>query len=349
MFDAKHYVPVLRWKRGEQGALRKLYDYNRRLITPLIELPARNTMPEKKARLGLEGMLAGFTEQILENWGRAPLFFDPASWSGQLRQTRNAELLSRVFQEANEIGLRVIPVTGLGRAMEYQTSIASIRRTNPEACVRLRRQDLVEGSLGTRLYRLLGKLGIRNESTHIVLDLGVVDSEDEDLANLVSRIPAVSSWATLTVVGGSFPKDLSGLRPGQYTLPRREWQAWRKAKAGNLRRLPTFGDYTTLNPVLSPYIRGMNISASIRYTAEDYWIIMRGEGLRNDDGPGAAQYPANAELLTRRPEYCGSMFSYGDSYVAEIGLSKQRTGSPTTWLQAGVNHHLTFAAQQVAS
>jgi hypothetical protein len=348
MFDANHYVPVLRWKRGEQRALRNVYDYDRRRITPLIELPARNTMPEKKALSGLPGLLAGFTEQILANWGTDPLFFDPASWSGELRETNNAELLGRVFQQAAELGLRVIPVTGLGRAIEYQTAIAEIGRTNPEACVRLRRQDLLEGNLETRLIRISGKLGLKTDSIHIVLDLGVVDSETEDLPVLVSRIPAVSSWATLTVVGGSFPKDLSGLRPGQYTLPRREWQSWKNAR-GRLKRHPTFGDYTTLNPVLSPYIRGMNISASIRYTADDYWVVMRGEGLRNDDGPGAAQYPANAELLTRRPEFCGSLFSSGDRYVADVGLGKERTGNPTTWLEAGVNHHLTFVAQQVAS
>jgi mannose-6-phosphate isomerase-like protein (cupin superfamily) len=41
----------------------------------------------------------------------------------------------------------------------------------------------------------------------------------------------------------------------------------------------------------------MNISASIRYTTDDYWVIMRGEGLRNKGGAGYDQYPANAELL----------------------------------------------------
>lgn len=39
MFDERHYAPVLRWKRGERGALRELSDGIKHRTTPLIELP----------------------------------------------------------------------------------------------------------------------------------------------------------------------------------------------------------------------------------------------------------------------------------------------------------------------
>ena len=39
MFDESHYVPILRWKRGEGGALKLLSDEEKLRLTPLIEFP----------------------------------------------------------------------------------------------------------------------------------------------------------------------------------------------------------------------------------------------------------------------------------------------------------------------
>ena len=75
---------------------------------------------------------------------------------------------------------------------------------------------------------------------------------------------------------------------------------------------------------------------------------MRGEGLRNKGGAGYDQYPANAELLMQRQEYCGAEFSYGDRYIFERPLKRKNPGTPTTWIAAGVNHHLTFVVRQMA-
>ena len=35
MFNHKHYVAVLRWRKGELAALQKLYDRDRKIITAL--------------------------------------------------------------------------------------------------------------------------------------------------------------------------------------------------------------------------------------------------------------------------------------------------------------------------
>jgi len=38
MFDHKHYVPIIRWKQGEQIALRELFPEDKARLTPLIQL-----------------------------------------------------------------------------------------------------------------------------------------------------------------------------------------------------------------------------------------------------------------------------------------------------------------------
>ena len=153
----------------------------------------------------------------------------------------------------------------------------------------------------------------------------------------------------MTVTAGSFPPDLSHLEVAEHMLPRVEWQLWKRIAASrHTSRIPLFGDYAVLHPFVRPNFRGMNISASIRYTTDDYWVIMRGEGLRNEGGAGFDQYPANAELLMQRQEYCGAEFSYGDRYIFERPSKKENPGNPTTWIAAGVNHHITFVARQTA-
>lgn len=67
-----------------------------------------------------------------------------------------------------------------------------------------------------------------------------------------------------------------------------------------------------------------------------------------EDSAGFKQYPANAFLLSERPEFCGTAFSYGDQYISEIASQSERTGNAETWLRAGVNHHLTFVVRQIA-
>ncbi len=76
---------------------------------------------------------------------------------------------------------------------------------------------------------------------------------------------------------------------------------------------------------------------------------MRGESVSNEEGPGTAQWPANAQLLCERPEYSGDDFSYGDKYIKEMISQYDKPGSPTTWLRAGINHHMTFVVRQLAS
>jgi hypothetical protein len=81
---------------------------------------------------------------------------------------------------------------------------------------------------------------------------------------------------------------------------------------------------------------------------------MRGEGIRNDDGPGPEQWPANAMLLRERTEFSGRDFSYGDRYIEEMADHMENggppsNGNPTTWLRAGLNRHLTLTARQIAN
>jgi hypothetical protein len=166
-------------------------------------------------------------------------------------------------------------------------------------------------------------------------------------------IERLGAYCTYTVVSGAFLQDLSEFEKNrQYTHDRADWLSWHNqvsAPNSRLVRKPTFGDYTILYPYLVPLPRFLNVSASIRYTSDEYWVIMRGEGLNNEDGPGRSQYPAQALLLRERDEFCGDEFSAGDRYLRELGQAiGQSKGSPESLIRAGVNHHITFVVKQIS-
>lgn len=184
----------------------------------------------------------------------------------------------------------------------------------------------------------------------IIIDFGIAKASDPSFSYLEERLPRFDAWRSVVVLGGSFPPNLSGLSVGEHELTRQEWTNWIKQIAAISSRIPTFGDSTTQHPIYSEPPPGANVSASIRYTSDDYWLVMRSEGLRNKTGAGFAQYPAQAQLLMERKEYCGPLFSKGDAYIAQIGLQELKTtGNPEAWLRAGINHHIVFVVRQIAT
>ncbi len=73
MFDYRHYVPILRWKRAEWVALRNMHEADRGGITPLIELTPKDFASwSPRSATDVNKILSQTAIEIHENWGRAP-------------------------------------------------------------------------------------------------------------------------------------------------------------------------------------------------------------------------------------------------------------------------------------
>jgi hypothetical protein len=291
-------------------------------------------------------------DDIRRNWGDERLFVDLALIEADVLAADDRHPLELLLGEARNQGLSIVPVIGLQRSSAYQGAVASAARLDGlGACFRLRGNDLDQPQFPDRISELLSALDLDPSAVDLLVDLGMYDQNCPTLERICRQTPALTRWRTFTVVAGSFPKDLSGFAIGQHLLPRRDWRYWRdQVTAGpELPRVPSYGDYTIQHPIFSEPPPMANFSASIRYTTVEDWVIMRGEGVRNDGGPGYAQWPANAELLCGRQEFCGADFSDGDRYIRERSILNVKTGNAETWLRAGINHHLTFVVRQIAN
>jgi hypothetical protein len=108
-----------------------------------------------------------------------------------------------------------------------------------------------------------------------------------------------------------------------------------------------FGDYAISHPVqkeLDP--RTMRMSASIRYTTQENWLVVKGRNVRQY---GFDQYFELCKTLVKRPEFSGKDYSWGDNYIADCAAGRTGPGNATTWRKVGTNHHLTVVEQEIAS
>jgi hypothetical protein len=368
MFDYKHYVPILRWKAAEKGALRQLFTKNRSNITPLIEF----TMPQIRPKKGepvknpeelLNDSIQSFKEnvraipeEVLKYWGNNAIFVDVQLIDSSIR----AESLEKLLDLGQNLDLFMIPVISIIPVIGYQAdeqtrkvAMDFANRNKHGLCIRLIESDFEEATLARDLLNFVHTNSLNAENIDLLVDLKIVDSqtEVEQIIKKLSGLPQLEKWRTFTVASGAFPRDLSRFKKnGSYHIPREDWRIWKQLQT-KLARAPSFADYTIQHPVFSTYDQVVNPSASIRYASDSNWLVLRGEGLLNPTGAGFKQYPALAQLLSSQDDYKGAEFSAGDSYIAEKGkdLKAKKTGNPKTWLEAGINHHLELVADQVAN
>jgi hypothetical protein len=113
MFDHSHYVPVLRWKRGERLALKAPDPVDRTALTPLLEpLPGYMRPPRRAVHTAAaQDDLLVVVEQIADCWGANPIFVDPGMASDSAFRGTTRGNLERFFGELATTGVHAIPVT----------------------------------------------------------------------------------------------------------------------------------------------------------------------------------------------------------------------------------------------
>lgn len=358
MFSRKHYVPILKGKNGEYGALESMRSEEKDLITPLIEIPPipwdyKNDVPAKT----IDQHLLKVDGKLEKSWGSKRLFFVDLVWIGkQERMAGGTHPLAHLFSKARSRRLEAVPVTGLIRPDDYQEACREIIDEDKRGvCLRVQKDDFNEtGSLDSAITKLLGFLQVGPTDTDLALDLGSLHAENGgepsiDVVSLIATIPFVKKWRSFFLTATGFPIDLMGLPPSEISrVWRSEWALWRSlATDRRIARMPTFGDYAIAHPQ-PPEVdpRLMRPSASIRYTTEDMWLILKGENLKIH---GYKQFHEVSRGLVRNAAYSGPQLSWGDRYISDCAKGQASCGNLTTWRRVGTSHHIAYVTQQIAN
>lgn len=359
MFDSKYYVPILKWKRAEQGALKALTEEHKKSMTPLVQF----VMPQYKPNERLEDIVVRFEKQallipekLIEVWGRTPIFVDV---SLLFTTPLKVKILNIILRGGYKLGGTFIPVIHLNDDQEIQKVAYFLsKETKSGICLRLIYPDFSDVTkLNQGIAKLLLSSGLDEKNIDLLVDIKETEENGDKCVKYLNLSQAISNllkWRTFTFASGSFPEDLSQCKLDEENLiPRIDWNSWKEYVSGKtLKRKPAFSDYTIQHPIYKESSQFYHPTTSIKYTLKNKWLVMKGKQRRFE------MYLANAKLLSEDQRFYGEKFSYGDKYIAEKAqhydvYAKNKgvggTGSTETWIRAGINHHLVLVVHQVAN
>jgi hypothetical protein len=347
-FNNRHYVPCLRWKRGEYQALSRLTLKAKWNITPLIEVAeiGWDFETEEEAKT-IDEHLALFAKRLHDNWTDKWAFIDLKQISASERMQDGRHPLKFVFDDMENKKAFGIPVTGINRDQAYQAAVIEIiSKEENGVCLRISIQDLMKPQFNNDLTSLLKELKLKPEDTDLILDLEAPNFELlEGFTKMVQavsgKLPYINEWRTYTICGTSFPETMGELDLGVKILKRYEWLFYKEfLKAlGPKDRKPTFGDYAISHPKVAKIdMRMAKPAGTLRYAINDAWYIAKGPNVRDYK---YAQYFGHSAKLVSSEYFMGEIFSEGDRHIGKCAKKLVKTpGNLTTWRWVGTNHHI---------
>ncbi|WP_025828524.1 beta family protein [Acetobacter okinawensis] len=348
MHIPKSYVPLLRWRQGEYEALFRLGSAQKDSILPLIEvLKPDYDFEQRRPKRNLDEHLKLFGKRLDMKWNGLPALIDTSRLDPADRMADGRHPLAFIFDEARTVGAPLIPVTGLGRDVAYQTAVGAIAGADDRgAALRCSLAEALDPDFDNHIQGLLGTIGVHWTKLDIIIDLET--PAFDPMPQLVNIIIAALSSATIfnacrsvTLLATSFPDTLANMTSPVQRFIRHEWILFKAVIAAlppGVRR-PIFGDYGIAALTFAKGdMRFMRSSPNIRYTIDDAWIVARAKG-----GPRGSNlaYPVLCGLVTGSGAYLGSHFSAGSAYIANCQTGAATRGNPTTWKWVATNHHIT--------
>jgi Beta protein len=353
VFNHMHYVPILKAKDGEFGALSELPREVKKRMTPLIDV-FKNEGSGKE----LDSRLNKIADKVEKTWGkRRPIFIDLYGIDLEERITGGGHPLDFIFNSLRNRDVQAMPTIGLDRDDAYNKAAKKILKMDGRGlCIRLLRDDMENlEELEDSLDSVLGYLNITCKDTHMLLDFRDVRSDEiREVTNtaveVIRNLPNVNEWCTLTIAASGFPGSLSEVGTHAVgSLPRTELQVWNALmrKRRDIARLPSFADYGVQHPdLLNLDWTVIPLVPNIRYTLSSEWLILRGGSNKKY---GWHQTHQLSTQLMGMSEYYGESYCWGDSYIANCANDLVGPGNMTTWRKVGTNHHLTLVSAQIAN
>ena len=344
-FGTNHYVPMLKVKLGEKAALGRIAPNLKARITPLLQIVERT---DKNLAAHLNTAFKGLAPNLT---GYSRCFIDAC----ELEPDGPAGAMA-VFQQAAALGIGFTPVTGVSRVADVAPALA---HAQSGLALRMSRDEFEAGNLSQRVNAFLSTHALSPDKIDAIVDLGAVDDMiPEGIAAFahvfLAEIPHHESWRTLTLSACSFPMSMGIVdRHSHELVERGDWLAWRNslyASRHEMARLPTYSDYGIQHPrgVEGFDFRIMQVSATIRYTLDEHWLLVKGESTRSTR-PGE-QFPQIATRLVYghlQSYFAGAQHCVGCSGIKAAADGAPRLGSAGAWRKLGTIHHIAQVVQSL--
>lgn len=357
MISSSHYVPILLTKAGELQALRHATSAIKDRFTPLFTVPHVSWSYETDDWAeSVESHLGDLPADLAQAWGPRPALVDLLLIDNDTAMPDGRHPLSWLTGEAATRGLPLIPVVSPSRSASYRAAAAAVHaRDGLGVGLRLQVHEWPINTPPDELDNLLSDLGIAPGDADVILDLA---GQTGALALTVLRqqlaaLPHLQEWRSLIVASGGMPEDMP-TGSGIHVVARNDWELYRQMRSSPLLlREPTFSDYAISSlvplPDLDPKL--MSLSATLRYTSGDNWLIAKGGLFKGPGGTsqaGGAMHPV-ALNLRAHASYLGAQHCSCEKWLEGVVTGALSGGSPMVWRRHGTLHHLVVVGEQLAT
>ncbi len=357
------YMPALKWKQGEQRAVKPLVASQRAAMLPIVEVQDRPyDWDEKRYTKSWDKYIDDVVKATVSHWGTAhEVGVDQLIDDNDVLSSYAGTPWEYLFSSLWAAGVKAVPVVSRRASASETAALLSASRDQKNTRWILRYGVDEDESMPSPakveawFRNARAALGAAHASTTAVLDLGHVGDDGKKpaakaVAELLETIAAQGSWRHLALLCGAFPKNLAGVPKGTKQITRLDWALYGRVRAlAQQAGLSVhFGDYGVSH--VEPFDgdpRKMVMSANLRYTHWDYWHVLKARSVRDH---GHEQYRDLCKLLILLPIYMQPGFSHGDASFETVATSsKAGPGNATSWRRDATNHHLHVVLHQLAN
>jgi len=348
-----NYIPFLKFKANEIGALSTLSQPVKALTYPFLDLPKKDGMSEvaflamiAKAKAAFHRHLKDFPAVFIDNYD----IDDSITVNGG----ENYLAVIDSFGECNQF----VPVVALDRTQPRNDVVFQAKAAGKIAsstiAIRLQAEDILSFPVVEADLLALQLKGANLFSFWtLIIDNRVCLTINESARSAqINKFLALASGkiniSAVIIAGSSIPASISELMKvlSEVHHPRPELSIYRQVASAAHHPSIHLGDYTVVSPLYSdvniPAEAMQNvIAAKTIYTYGDYHYIIRGGALKTH-ARGRLQYNDIAGQITAKSFYRGPHYSFGDLFLHEKSQHLGKGVTPGSILKPTINAHITF-------
>lgn len=347
-----NYVPFLKLKTGEIGALSTLDGQIKSSIVPFIDLPKKDGMTAD----GFKSMVDKGAKSIGNHLKHFPMFFLDNFDIDDSLMIDGEHNYSYVLKSLGQ--LKFSPVVGLDRAPGRNEAVFKAKEAGKlvanTIALRLQLDDFENYPL---IAHEIDQLFRRGDGLFahwiLVLDNRVcADASPIARANVLARFirdsSAVAKFAAIVVTGSSMPPsigDVTGVLT-EHNHSRVEIAIYRALRTLVDSTNLFCGDYTIVSPLysdvkLAPEVMYNVMTAKVVYSYGDVHYIARGGALKSHPRRNLQYNDIFAQIVTKT-FYRQPAFSFGDQFIWDRTVSTGVMVTPASVLKPTINAHMSY-------
>lgn len=340
------YAPVIKGKLNDIKAVSSVsYDWVSK-IKPVFELPpfAESESPEE--------VLGRFAARLAKYYPARPCYVDFPLLKAGATTSNGQSVLATAYAQLNALGINFEPVYGFDRDDSLWNLVIAQGAKSGGMLLRLSLDDLEFANDTLDQIQDLTLRGLNTAHMDVLLDCRALGSVASTVASAELVSVFLDNLATsfrvrkAIVAGSSALKTVAQIEKNSCgVILRNELSLWANVRVRNLPLEAIYGDYGVIHPDFTDLTPSQHINGKIRYTHGKNFHIFRGHSLAQDDR--YEQYRQLSHKVMHSGVFQGNAFSRGDRYIYDCATGSASTGNAGTWVMNDLNHHFTYAVQQM--